>query len=122
MTGVQTCALPISAADAPLRVTDFSKPILVLVDTGCGSTCGISIAALRGHPKVQFVGTNSAGNLHFMSPGVFQLPHSKIVVELSPTWISYSPEFDDALGFIPDRYILVPDPVPNALKYLGTLN
>lgn len=110
-----------SSALIELRDKDYSMPIVVLTNNECGSSCGMALAALRDHPKVQFVGTNSSGNLHFMSPGTFMLPNSRIKVELSPNSFSYAPEFPDAIGFVPDLYVIAQDPVTVALNYLSAL-
>jgi hypothetical protein len=99
----------------------FDKPIMVLVDSRCGSSCESSAEALRAHPRTRLVGERTAGYIHFGNGGVLVLPGSQVLVYLPTKYNAYADgAFYDKVGFTPD--VEVPagaDPHAVALEQLG---
>lgn len=84
-------------------VTGFKKPIYILMDGACGSSCEFTIAAFEWHDYVKKVGENTNGTFHFGNTGIAVLPHSKIKVMI-PTQFSeyYDGRFIERIGLTPD--------------------
>lgn len=84
-------------------VTGYKKPIYILMDRSCGSSCEFSIAAFEWHHHVKRVGENTSGTFHFSNSGTAVLPNSKIKVAI-PTQYSefYDRRFIERVGLTPD--------------------
>jgi hypothetical protein len=48
------------------------------VDNECGSDCEGLVTTLAQLPDTVIAGTNTAGTIGFLQPGMFVLPHSKL--------------------------------------------
>lgn len=84
-------------------ITGYKKPIYILMDRSCGSSCEFTIAAFEWHNHVKRVGENTSGTFHFSNAGMAILPNSKIKVKI-PTQYSeyYDRRFIERIGFEPD--------------------
>lgn len=86
----------------------YKKPIYVLMDRVCGSSCEFTIAALEKHTKLKKIGENSSGTFHFSNAGIAVLPHSKIKIMIPSQYNEYyDNRFIERIGFTPD--IKVPE-------------
>jgi len=94
----------------------FNKPIYILMDKECGSSCEFTIAALEAHAQMKKVGENTSGTFHFSNSGIAVLPNSKIKV-MVPSQFSeyYDKRFFERIGIAPD--IKVP-PGEDAYSFL----
>ncbi len=84
-------------------ITGFKKPIYILMDSECGSSCEFTIAAFEWHPYVKRVGENTRGTFHFSNAAIAVLPNSKFKVMI-PTQHSeyFDKRFIERVGFSPD--------------------
>lgn len=84
-------------------ITGFKKPIYILMDRVCASSCEFTIAAFEWNKHVKKVGENTNGTFHFSNVGMVVLPNSKIKVNI-PTQYSeyYDQRFIERTGFTPD--------------------
>lgn len=84
-------------------VTGYKKPIYILMDRSCGSSCEFSIAAFEWNKYVKKIGENTNGTFHFSNAGLVVLPNSKIKV-IIPTQYSeyYDRRFIERIGLTPD--------------------
>jgi C-terminal processing protease CtpA/Prc len=79
------------------------KPIYILQDRACGSSCESTIDFFEFISPVTRIGENTAGSVHFTNLGFFLLPHSKIQVNVSSTFNTYlDNRFIEAVGISPD--------------------
>src|SRR5262249_46761224 len=107
------------SASEPLRSAPYTKRVVVLIDSYCGSSCEMSILGLLKFRAVTFIGVNSADNIHFMSPGYMMLPNSRVIGMISPKRFTFEPDVTEGVGVVPDYYVIAPnDPVAAAVKYL----
>lgn len=83
--------------------TGYNKPIYILMDKDCGSSCEFTIAALEWHKEIKKVGENTSGTFHFSNAGIAVLPHSKIKIMI-PSQFSeyYDKRFFERVGINPD--------------------
>lgn len=81
----------------------FGKPIYILMDGRCKSSCESTIDAFESHPNVKKVGSHTLGMIQFGNTGVLVLPNSKVTVEIP---LHYNEYFDDRslekIGIKPD--------------------
>lgn len=84
-------------------ITGFKKPIYILMDRVCASSCEFTIAAFEWNEYVKRVGENTNGTFHFSNSGMVILPNSKFKVNI-PTQYSeyYDQRFIERIGFTPD--------------------
>ncbi|MDG0816495.1 S41 family peptidase [Bdellovibrio svalbardensis] len=84
-------------------VTGFKKPIYILMDRACSSSCEFTIAAFEWNKYVTKVGENTNGTFHFSNAGMVVLPNSKIKVSI-PTQYSeyYDHRFIERIGLKPE--------------------
>ena len=61
----------------------YTKPIYLLVDRGCASSCESTLEAFEAHPYAVTTGENSGGYIHFGNLGSAVLLHSKVVVQMA---------------------------------------
>ena len=84
-------------------VTGFKKPIYILVDAECGSSCEFVVAGFQWHNFAKTVGENTNGTFHFSNTGLAILPNSKIRVNIPSQYSEYFDErFIERVGFTPD--------------------
>lgn len=85
-------------ADSSRSISD--RPVAILTDEGCFSSCDIFLGAARLAPRVTLIGTPSAGGSGRSRD--FVLPHSRLTVVLS-TMASFQPggELYDGIGIRP---------------------
>lgn len=84
-------------------VTGYTKPIYILMDGACGSSCEFTIAAFEWHNYVQRVGENTNGTFHFGNAGLVILPHSHLKVMIPTQYSEYfDGRFIERVGFSPD--------------------
>lgn len=67
----------------------FAKPIYVLVDQYCASSCEIMLDALEMHPYATSIGTKTAGAVKYGNPVLLTLPSSFVDVFISTSYIEY---------------------------------
>lgn len=91
-------------------ITGYKKPIYILMDRSCGSSCEFTIAAFEWHDYAKKVGENTNGTFHFSNAGIAVLPNSKIKVMI-PTQYSeyYDRRFIERIGFSPDIRVSIGD-------------
>lgn len=84
-------------------ISGYSKPIYVLADAECASSCESTIDFLETHPFVKRVGENTAGYIHYGNIGYIILPNSRIEVQI-PTHYNayYDGRFIERKGLTPD--------------------
>lgn len=101
----------------------FTKPILVLIDKECVSSCESTLEALMLHPYAKTLGENSGGFLHFGNIGYMVLPNSQIEVKIATDFWTYKDgRYLEGIGYTPN--VLVPsgqDALDSAKKQLETL-
>jgi hypothetical protein len=80
----------------------YRKPIYVLIDAECASSCESVLEALEAHPYVVTVGENTAGFIHFGNTGLVVLPESKISIEMATDfWVYKDGRFVEGVGYAP---------------------
>ncbi|WP_409477809.1 S41 family peptidase [Pseudobdellovibrio sp. HCB154] len=67
----------------------FAKPIYVLVDEYCASSCETMLDALEMHPYATSIGTKTAGAVKYGNPVLLTLPASAIDLLISTSYIEY---------------------------------
>jgi hypothetical protein len=83
--------------------TPFTRPIYVLVDRRCGSSCESGMEVLAQLTNATTVGENTAGTIHFGNIGKLVMPASAIVVQIASQFTRYANgTFVEGAGFAPD--------------------
>lgn len=83
------------ANDADDNESDFDleksikKPIYILIDAECGSSCESSTDFFENNPLVKTVGENTAGYVHFGNNGNVFLKNSGINLKMATSFNSY---------------------------------
>jgi hypothetical protein len=67
----------------------FDRPVYILIDHACASSCESTLDAFERHPRVLTVGENTGGFIHFGNMGMAVLPRSGIVVQLATDFWKY---------------------------------
>ena len=67
----------------------YPRPIYILMDQQCLSSCESTIDYFEHHPRVKRVGQNTGGYLHFGNVGDLFLPHSHFEVHLGTSYFAY---------------------------------
>lgn len=84
-------------------ITGYKKPIYILMDRSCGSSCEFTIAAFEWNKYVKKVGENTNGSFHFSNAGTAVLPNSKFRVIVPSQYNEfYDQRFIERIGFSPD--------------------
>lgn len=97
----------------------FLKPIYILQDKACGSSCESTIDSFEFHKNVKKVGENTAGYIHFGNIGYIILPNSRVKVQIPSHYNEYfDKRFLEGNGISPD--IRVP-PGVDAYEFLKKL-
>ena len=69
------------------REQSYKSKIVLLIDSGCVSSCETIVEKLSGHENVKLIGANTGGSLLYSNGMTFELPNSRILVSL-PTLAS----------------------------------
>ncbi len=94
----------------------FKKPIYILMDGECASSCESTIDGFENQKNVTRVGEATAGFIHFGNAGNIVLPYSKIVVQIPIHYFEYGDKrFLERTGIQPD--LKVPEGT-DALEFL----
>lgn len=84
------------------RTKAYTKPIVVLTDHGCASSCESTLETLLLHPQVVSIGENTAGYMHFGNVGLVVLPKSQIMVQMATDFWKYKDgRFLEGVGYNP---------------------
>jgi C-terminal processing protease CtpA/Prc len=96
--------------------TGYNKPIFILMDGGCGSSCESTIDAFETNPRVRKVGVHTIGMIHFGNVGALVLPNSKIHVQMATKYDEYfDKRFIERSGIKPNLEV---PPGEDAYKFL----
>ncbi len=80
----------------------YNKPILILTDRDCASSCESIVEAFEGHPHAITIGTNTGGFCHFGNMGFVVLPSSKINIQMATDyWVYKDGRFVENIGYPP---------------------
>jgi hypothetical protein len=91
------------------------KPIYILMDADCGSSCESTIDAFEYNPLVKTVGENTSGYVHFGNNGLVILKNSGVEIQMAMSYNSYvDGRFVEKKGLTPK--IKVPSGA-DAMKY-----
>lgn len=94
--------VPISSGPTFDFTKAYTKPIILLIDGGCASSCESIVEALEGHPTAESIGTNTGGFVHFGNMGIVILPASKIILQMATDFWSFKDgRFIENSGFSP---------------------
>ncbi|WP_413613385.1 S41 family peptidase [Bdellovibrio sp. HCB-110] len=104
-------------------ITGYNKPIYILMDRACVSSCEFTIAAFEWHNHVKTVGENTSGTFHFSNVGMAVLPNSKIKIRI-PTQYSeyYDHRFIERIGFTPNVKVSPGDDAYEVAKKILSAN
>lgn len=92
-----------SVGERNTPITGFKKPIYILMDNACASSCEFTIAAFEWNKYVKKIGENTNGTFHFSNAGIAVLPNSKIKVMVPSQYSEYYDQrFLERVGFAPD--------------------
>jgi len=94
--------------------------VIALIDNGVASAGESFVKYLKQLSNVIFIGTNTAGVLHFANMGMCNLPNSKIEVFLSKT-ISMEADFNfrEGKGYFPDFWVNPEEALDLSLKFIS---
>lgn len=80
----------------------YAKPIYILVDAECESSCESAVEAFEMHPHAVTVGENTGGFVHFGNMGFIILPYSKIKIQMATDfWKFKDGRFVEGTGYTP---------------------
>jgi hypothetical protein len=78
----------------------FAKPIYILIDRACGSSCESTLETFEQHPYVTTVGENTFGDIHFAEAAIVVLPNSQIQVQFGTHYTKYKDgRFVERIGY-----------------------
>lgn len=104
----QSGRLPVEKIEAGQIGTPFNpkngytKPIYILIDKGCQSSCESIVEAFEAHPHAVRVGENTGGFIHFGNMGQLVLPHSQIIIQMATDyWKRRDGKFLEKVGYSP---------------------
>lgn len=81
----------------------FHKPIYLLIDRACASSCEDIVSYFKGHPLAKTVGTNTGGYVQFGNIGTLALKNSGILIQLATDfWEFHDGKRREFIGFTPD--------------------
>ena len=103
---------------------DYPGLVVVLLDSGCESSCEHSLEFFQQMPRVVFVGQNSGGAIHYADVGRIVLPESGITVFVATTYYDYHDGRGlEREGYPPDvRVRSGNDALESAVRYLEDNN
>lgn len=80
----------------------YTKPIVVLTDLECASSCESTLETLLLHPHVVSIGENTGGFMHFGNVGLVVLPKSQIIIQMATDFWKYKDgRFLESVGYTP---------------------
>lgn len=80
----------------------FVRPVYILVDAGCASSCESLLEFFESNPNVRTVGEPTAGSVHFGNMGVLILPASQVIVQMATDFWRYKDgRFIEKIGYKP---------------------
>jgi C-terminal processing protease CtpA/Prc len=84
-------------------LTQFKKPILILMDAECASSCESTIDGFEFHPMTKKIGERTAGYIHFGNVSPVLLPKSRVLVQIPTHYSEYADRrFLEKTGLAPD--------------------
>ena len=82
--------------------TGFAKPIFILQDKICASSCEGLLEDLESHPYVTTVGENSKGSIHYGNVRSLTLPITGVMVQIPTKSFQYNDgRFLEKIGYKP---------------------
>ncbi len=88
---------------SPIIKAKALKPVVILQDRACASSCESTIDFFEHIEGVTKIGENSAGQVHFGNLGFVVLPKSTIQLNIPSTYNSYRDDrFIESVGIAPD--------------------
>jgi hypothetical protein len=85
----------------------FAKPIYILIDRACGSSCESTLETFEQHPYVTTVGENTFGDIHFAEAALVILPNSQIQLQFGTHYTKYKDgRFVERTGYAPSVKVL----------------
>lgn len=98
-------------------ITGYKKPIYILMDRSCGSSCEFTIAAFEWHSYAKKVGENTNGTFHFSNAGVTVLPNSKFKIIIPSQYSEYyDKRFIERIGLSADVKVVPGEDAYEATK------
>ena len=80
----------------------IQKPIYILIDSVCGSSCESTVDFFEYNPLVKTVGENTAGYIHFGNNGNVFLKNSGVNLQMAVSYNSYlDGRFIEKKGIVP---------------------
>jgi C-terminal processing protease CtpA/Prc len=83
------------------RETKFKSKIVLLIDSGCASSCETIVEKLSAHSYAILVGQNTMGALHFSNAVTFMLPNSDIITKVPTLFHKYEFDATEGEGYSP---------------------
>jgi hypothetical protein len=84
----------------------FMRPIYILIDRECASSCESIIEFFENHPKAITVGENSGGFIHFGNVAKFVLPQSQVMVQMASDFWKYDDgRYREITGYEPKIHV-----------------
>ena len=81
----------------------FKKPIYILIDRKCASSCESVVEIFESHPYAKTIGENTGGFVHFGNMGFIVLPYSQIIVQMaSDFWRFKDGRYIEFIGHTPE--------------------
>lgn len=88
--------------DVEVKPIPFGKPIYVLIDSECASSCESTVEFFENQTNVKTVGENTAGSVHFGNIGHVVLPNSHIIVQIATDFWKYKDgRYIEKMGYKP---------------------
>jgi hypothetical protein len=88
--------------DIEVNPLPFAKPIYVLVDSECASSCESTVEFFENQANVRTVGENTAGSVHFGNVAHVVLPNSHIIVQIATDFWKYKDgRYIEKIGYRP---------------------
>jgi hypothetical protein len=100
----------------------YARPIVILTDRACASSCESAVEAFEAHPHAVTLGENTGGFCHYGNVGALWLPRSGLVVQIATDFWKYKDgRYVEGSGYAP-RVRVSPgrDALGEALQYLKT--
>jgi len=93
----------------------WKKPIYLLTDKSCASSCEAMVQLFEAHPYARRVGDNTAGMMTFGETGMFILPNSQTQVKMGRKYFEQrNGQFLEKIGVAPTIRVPAKD---DALQY-----
>lgn len=87
------------------RKDPYHSQIVLLIDSGCASSCETIVEKISLHPNARLVGQNTMGALHFSNPVTFMLPNSGIIAKVPTLFHIYENDAPEGVGYMPDEVL-----------------